>query len=64
MTAQFIANPFYTVYETQYTTYDPLKGLKLLGHPVAHYDNYDDMLKDWFNDFLSGTHNFIVSMKD
>jgi hypothetical protein len=64
MVAQFITNPEYTVYETQYTTYDPFKGLKLLGHPVAHYDNYDDMVKDWLNDFLAGTHNFFVSMKD
>lgn len=64
MTMNLITNPEYTVYETQYTTYDPFKGLKILSHPVAHYDDYDHMIKDWMADFLSGTHNFFVSMKD
>jgi hypothetical protein len=65
MTTQFITNHEYTVYETQYTTYDPFKGLAgRLGHPVAHYDNYDDMTKDWLNDFLAGTHNFFVTSKE
>lgn len=54
----------YTVYETAYTTYDPHKGLKLLSHPVAHYDSYDQMIADWVGDFLAGTHNFFITMKD
>lgn len=64
MTIKFITNPEYTVYETAKTTYNPLEGLKLLGHPVAHYDNDVDMYKDWINEFLDGTHNFIVSQKE
>ena len=64
MTTSFITNPEYTVYETQSTTYDPFKGLKMLGHPVAHYDSYNDMIQDWLDDFFAGTHNFFVSMKD
>ncbi len=54
----------YTVYETAYTTYDPFKGLKLLSHPVAHYDDYKQMINDWLDDFFAGTHNFFVTMKD
>ncbi len=53
----------YTVYETTKTTYDPLEGLKLLGHPVAHYDDYTAMLDDWLNEFLQGTHNFFVEQE-
>lgn len=64
MTTSFITNTEYTVYETQYTTYDPFNGLKMLGHPVAHYDNYNDMIQDWLDDFFAGTHNFFVEMKD
>lgn len=64
MTASFITTPEYTVYETQYTTYDPFKGLKLLGHPVAHYDDYVQMIKDWETELLDGTHNFFVTSKE
>lgn len=53
----------YVVYETQHTTYDPFKGLKLLSHPVAHYDDYDQMIDDWLDDFFAGTHNFFKIMK-
>lgn len=59
-----LMNVEYTVYETQYTTYDPFKGLKLLSHPVAHYDDYTKMIDDWLNEFLDGTHNFFVTQKD
>jgi hypothetical protein len=45
MTTHFIANPEYVVYESQYTTYDPFKGLKIIGHPARHYDDYDSMVK-------------------
>ena len=64
MTTTFITEPEYTVYETQHSTYDPLEGLKILSHPVAHYDNYTAMVADWFNEFFDGTHNFIVSQKE
>ena len=64
MVTQFITKPEYTAYETQYTTYDPFKGLKLLGHPVAHYDNYTKMINDWTSDFLAATHNFFVASKE
>lgn len=64
MTTKFITNVEYTVYETQTTTYDPFKGLKMLGHPVAHYDDYALMLDHWLTEFLDGTHNFFVQQKD
>jgi hypothetical protein len=57
-------NVEYTVYETAYTTYDPFKGLKLLSHPVAHYDDYKQMIDAWLDEFFDGTHNFFVTMKD
>jgi hypothetical protein len=59
-----MTNVEYTVYETAYTTYDPIKGLKLLTHPVAHYSDYKQMINDWLNDFFAGTHNFFVMMED
>jgi hypothetical protein len=64
MAIKFITEPEYTVYETQKTTYNPFEGLKLLGHPVAHYDNWDEMIADWEQDFVSGTHNFFVTQKE
>lgn len=65
MTIKFITNPEYTVYETTAAVKDgPFKCLKTLGHPVAHYDNAEEMYKDWINEFLDGTHNFIVSQKE
>ena len=64
MTTTFITKPEYTVYETQHTTYDPFKGLKMLSHPVAHYDNYTAMIDDWLYEFSARTHNFIVSQKE
>jgi len=54
----------YTVYETAYTTYNPIKGLKLLTHPVAHYSDYNQMIADWLNEFFAGTHNFFVMMEE
>lgn len=53
----------YTVYETQKTTYNPFEGLKMVGHPVAHYDNWEQMINDWFGEFVDGTHNFFVTEK-
>lgn len=50
----------YIVYETAKSTYNPTEGLKLLGHPVAVYDNYTQMVDDWIADLLEGTHNFFV----
>lgn len=64
MATMFITEPEYTVYETQNTTYNPLEGLKLLDDPVAHYENYDQMIADWEQDFISGTHNFFVTQKE
>lgn len=65
MTIKFITNPEYTVYETAANVKDgPFMCLKMLTHPVAHYDNDVDMYKDWINEFLDGTHNFIVSQKE
>lgn len=53
----------YIVYETATSTYSPTKGLKV-SHPVAHYDDYTQMVDDWLNDFLAGTHNFFTVLKD
>lgn len=64
MKTKFINNVEYTVYETQYTTYDPFKGLKLLSHPVAHYTDYVKMVDDWFIELCAGTHNFFVTEKE
>lgn len=63
MTTSFITDPEYTVYETQHSTYDPIKGLKV-GHPVAHYTDWDQMLADWFDEFKDGTHNFFVAQAE
>jgi hypothetical protein len=63
MTISFIDNPEYTVYETQHSTYDPIKGLKV-GHPVAHYTDRKQMIADWFNEFKDGTHNFFVAQAE
>lgn len=57
-------NVEYTVYETTKTTYNPMEGLKLLGHPVAYYTDYTKMIDDWLNEFMSGTHNFFVIEKE
>ncbi len=62
MQTLFIKNPEYTVYETGHST-DPKKGMKV-GHPVAHYTDYTEMVDHWLNEFLDGTHNFIVSEVD
>ena len=59
-----MTNVEYTVYETAYKTYDPIKGLKLLTHPVATYNSYNDMIKDWLDEFFAGTHNFFVTMDE
>jgi len=53
----------YTVYETAFTTYNPTLGLKLLTHPVAHYDDYKQMINDWLDEFFAGTHNFFATME-
>lgn len=53
----------YIVYETATSTYDPIAGLKV-AHPVAHYDNKNDMFSAWLNEFFDGTHNFFVIMND
>ena len=64
MDTKFINNVEYTVYETQYTTYDPFKGLKLMSHPVAHYDDYTKMIDDWSYELCAGTHNFFGTEKE
>jgi hypothetical protein len=59
MTTLFIQNPEWTVYETGHNT-DPKKGLRV-GHPVAHYTDYQLMLEHWLAEFMAGTHNFFVA---
>lgn len=53
----------YTVYESAGTSYDPIKGLHV-EHPVAHYDDYGAMIDHWLEEFLAGTHNFFVTIKE
>lgn len=64
MNTNFITNVEYTVYETTKTTYNPMEGLKLLGHPVAHYTDYTKMVDDWLYELCAGTHNFFVAEKE
>jgi len=40
----------YTVYETV--------APRRRGHPVAVYDNWQDMISHWFAEFTAGTHHF------
>jgi hypothetical protein len=58
----FIKTPEYIVYETLYTTFDPVKGLKV-GHPEAVYSDYAEMIDEWSHEFYAGTHNFFVVEK-
>ena len=51
----------YTVYETSAPTKNPRVALRP-GHPVAHYDNYHDMVNDWLLDLSVGTHVFTKTM--
>lgn len=50
----------YVVYETTVNTMNNQHGLKMIGHPVAHYTNFCDMIADWSTDILFGTHIFFV----
>jgi hypothetical protein len=50
----------YTVYETIKDTLDPNQALRV-GHPVAHYTDYTQMVDDWLWDIVQGTHVFVKS---
>jgi hypothetical protein len=52
MQTLLIKLPEWTVYETGQH--------KEHGHSVAHYTDYGLMMSHWLNEFLAGTHNFIV----
>ena len=41
----------------EYTVYETIAPRRR-GHPVAHYDNWQDMINHWFAEFTAGTHHF------
>lgn len=63
MPVEYSTNVEYIVYETASSTYSPTEGLKV-SHPVAHYENETQMIADWLNEFLDGTHNYFSVMKE
>jgi hypothetical protein len=54
----------YAVYDTQFDTLDSLKGLKIINHLDAVYDDFDSMLNDWADHIMAGTHVFFVLLDD
>lgn len=53
----------YIVYETATSLYHPIKGLKV-EHQVAHYDDEMQMISDWHQEFLDGTHNYFAILSE
>lgn len=50
----------YVVYEKATATYTPEWGIQVT-HTEAHYATYEEMIKDWQEEFFAGTHNFYIA---
>lgn len=57
MTTTFITNPKWLVYETTNKSGMPFGSLDQV---VNSYEDYGQMIADYQNCFLDGTHNFFV----